>query len=169
MRVGLEQSLNNQPAMMSIEQVKTLVREYGQLLVEQLAAKNDSLGQLLLAENAKNPEVVVLPSGLQYQVISKGWGETYPTKGERLIVHYDCWLIDGKKIDSSVDRMKPFEFVLGLEQVIPGWEEIAYMMHEGDKFKLWVPSELGYGINSTLQGIPPGSTLIYELKILEIK
>lgn len=169
MRIGLEQSLHNQSVLMSTEQVKTLVREYGQLIIEELGAKNDSIDHVVLLENAKNPEVISLPSGLQYQVISDGWGETYPTKGDRLIVHYDCWLFNGKKVDSSIDRMKPYEFVVGLEQVIPAWEEIALLMKEGDKFKIWVPSKLAYGYTTSIPNIPPGSALIYEMKILEIK
>jgi FKBP-type peptidyl-prolyl cis-trans isomerase len=65
--------------------------------------------------------------------------------------------------------MKPYEFVIGLGQVIPAWEEIGTYMKEGDKFRIWVPSQLAYGYTTAIPNIPPGSALIYELKVLENK
>lgn len=166
---AFNKSLSGDSVLFSMEEVKEIVRVFGEAMIDSVYAKNEALGKAYREENASKPEVKVLESGLQFEVISSGWGEVYPVKGDRLIVHYDCYLIDGKKVDSSTDRMQPYEFVLGIGSVIAGWEEIAYKMREGDKFKVVIPATLAYEKSIATKGIPPGSTLVYEIKLLQLK
>ena len=90
-------------------------------------------------------------------------------KGNNLKVHYTGWLSsNNKKFDSSLDRKQPFEFKLGRDQVISGWNRGILGMKEGGKRKLIIPPELGYGENGSGNSIPPNSTLIFEVELLEV-
>jgi peptidylprolyl isomerase len=131
-----------------------------------LAETNQAQGDAFLAENSKKEDVITTESGLQYQVLQKGEGEENPTATSRVKVHYHGTLIDGTVFDSSVDRNEPIAF--GLNQVIKGWTEGVQLMVEGDKFRLFVPSNLGYGKGGT-GPIPPASVLIFDVELLEIQ
>lgn len=131
------------------------------------AKGNKDAGKKFLEENAKKEGVVVLPSGLQYKILESGKGKT-PTKENKVKCHYKGTLIDGKVFDSSIDRGEPIEFSVG--GVIKGWTEALQLMKEGDKWMLYIPSDLGYGDQGTPGGpIPPGATLIFEVQLLEVK
>lgn len=106
-------------------------------------------------------------SGLKYKVLKEGTGVT-PAKGDRIVVHYTGTLEDGTKFDSSVDRGKPFEFNVGMGKVIKGWDEGLLMMKEGGKRILVIPPDLAYG-SRKMANIPPNSTLIFEVELLEVK
>ena len=110
---------------------------------------------------------VTTDSGLKYIVEVFGTGEL-PKAGDKVKVHYTGTLEDGTKFDSSHDRNKPFEFSLGLGQVIKGWDEGIAAMKPGGKRKLIIPSELGYGERGSGKLIPPGATLIFDVELLEI-
>ncbi|MCK6263494.1 FKBP-type peptidyl-prolyl cis-trans isomerase [Vibrio sp. ZSDE26] len=131
-----------------------------------LAEVNQVQGDAFLAENGAKEDVTTTESGLQYQVLNKGTGETHPTATSRVKVHYHGTLIDGTVFDSSVERNEPIAF--GLNQVIKGWTEGVQLMVEGDKFRLFVPSNLGYGKGGT-GPIPPASVLIFDVELLEIQ
>lgn len=111
---------------------------------------------------------VVTESGLRYVEILIGSGEQ-PKAGNTVVVHYTGTLVDGKKFDSSLDRGQPFEFVLGRGQVIKGWDEGLASMRVGSKRKLIIPPDLGYGERGAGGAIPPNSTLIFEVELLDIK
>jgi FKBP-type peptidyl-prolyl cis-trans isomerase len=125
-----------------------------------------SKGVKFLEANKKKAGVKVTSSGLQYEVIKLGNGKK-PVASNSVKVHYTGTLIDGKKFDSSVDRGQPAEF--RLDQVIPGWTEGLQLMPVGSKFKFYIPAELAYGDNPPGEPIQPGSTLIFEVELFEIK
>jgi FKBP-type peptidyl-prolyl cis-trans isomerase FklB len=126
--------------------------------------KNIDEGEKFLAENKAREGVTETVSGLQYEVITMGTGEK-PAAEQTVKVHYTGTLLDGTKFDSSVDRGEPAEF--GVNQVIPGWQEAIQLMPVGSKFKFYIPFELAYGEAGT-GPIPPYSTLIFEVELLEI-
>lgn len=92
-----------------------------------------------------------------------------PKTGDRVVVHYTGWLLDGTKFDSSVDRKQPFEFLLGKGQVIRGWDEGVATMQVGDKVQLTIPPHLAYGRYGAGGVIPPDATLVFEVELLAIR
>lgn len=133
---------------------------------KKLAIENVASGKAFLAKNKLNEGVVQTASGLQYQVLIKGEGSVHPSANSTVKVHYHGLLLDGKVFDSSVERGKAISFPLN--QVIKGWTEGVQLMVVGDKFKFFIPAELGYG-NSAAGSITPGSLLIFEVELLEIQ
>lgn len=127
--------------------------------------ENIRLGQVFLDENALADGVKSTASGLQYKVLEAGSGGTNPVATDRVKVHYHGTLIDGTVFDSSVDRGEPITF--GLNQVIPGWTEGLQLMVEGEKSRLFIPSNLAYG-NRAAGKIKPGSTLIFDVELIGI-
>lgn len=117
-------------------------------------------------------KVVTTESGLKYEDIIVGTGNS-PKKGDIVIVHYTGRFENGEKFDSSLDRGRPFEFRIGMGQVIKGWDEGVLSMKAGGKRKLTIPGELGYGKNGISQGgktiIPPNATLLFDVEFLGTK
>jgi len=121
-----------------------------------------------LARNKTRKEVITLPSGLQYEVLTKGdTTSVTPKLQDTVVAHYAGTLIDGKKFDNSYDRGQPL--TIPVAGVIKGWTEILQLMHIGDKFKVFIPSELGYGERGAGADIPGGAALIFEMELLEIR
>jgi peptidylprolyl isomerase len=119
-------------------------------------------------EKKSMSEIVTTASGLKYEVIAEGNGAA-PKAGQTVIVHYTGTLEDGTKFDSSRDRNDPFSFKLGAGQVIKGWDEGLALMKVGDRRKLTLPPELGYGARGAGGVIPPNATLIFDVELLGIK
>ncbi len=126
---------------------------------------NIAAGKAFLATNAKKEGVVTLASGLQYKIIREGTG-IQPTIDDRVKTHYHGTTIDGKVFDSSVERGEPATF--GVRQVIQGWQEGIPLMKEGAKYILYIPQKLAYGMQSPSADIPAGSTLIFEVELIEV-
>lgn len=116
--------------------------------------------------DANNLDSIRTSSGLIYIPSKKGKGRT-PLPGTRVAVHYDGFLLNGTKFDSSYDRGAPFEFVVGYGQVIKGWDEVLQLMHEGDEFKVILPYYLAYG-DQMMGKIPAFAALVFEMKLIKI-
>jgi FKBP-type peptidyl-prolyl cis-trans isomerase len=129
------------------------------------APKHKEAGKKFLAENKTKDGVVETASGLQYKVIKAGEGPK-PKATDNVKVHYTGKLLDGTVFDSSVERGEPASFALN--QVIPGWTEGVQLMSKGAKYEFWIPSELAYGERGTGGTIPPGSTLMFEVELIDI-
>ncbi len=113
-------------------------------------------------------DYVVTDSGLKYYDLEEGTGET-PKEGQAVQAHYTGWLEDGTKFDSSLDRGRPFQLMLGVGHVIPGWDEGLSTMKVGGKRQLVIPPDLAYGEKGAGEGlIPPNATLIFELELLSV-
>ena len=112
-------------------------------------------------------KMVTTASGLKYTDLVVGKGAS-PVAGKQVKVHYTGTLENGKKFDSSVDRNEPFSFVIGVGQVIPGWDEGVMTMKVGGKRKLIIPSKLGYGASGAGGVIPPNATLLFDVELLDV-
>ena len=112
-------------------------------------------------------KMVTTASGLKYTDLVVGKGAS-PVAGKQVKVHYTGTLENGKKFDSSVDRKEPFSFVIGVGQVIPGWDEGVMTMKVGGKRKLLIPSKLGYGASGAGGIIPPNATLLFDVELLDV-
>ena len=129
------------------------------------AEVNQAAGEKFLEENSTRDGVVALDSGLQYRIVAKGTGET-PTETDTVIVHYRGRLLDGTEFDSSFGRDEPTELMVA--QVIPGWQQALQRMPVGSNWEVWVPSNLGYGVQG-VGDIGPNETLHFEIQLIEIK
>ena len=130
------------------------------------AADNRAEGEAFLEENAERAGVVTLSSGLQYEVLEEGDGAT-PKRRSTVVVHYAGTLIDGTPFDSSIARGEPAKFPVN--RVISGWTEALQLMQVGDKWRLFIPADLAYGDRGVGPVIAPGSTLIFEVELLEVQ
>lgn len=137
-------------------------QQQGQL--DQLAQKNREAGEAFLAENAEREGVQTTESGLQYEVIEEGNGQS-PQASDQVQVHYTGELLNGEVFDSSRERGQPVTF--GLSQVIPGWTEGLQLMSEGARYKLYIPSDLAYGAGGQ-QAIGPNETLVFDVELLAV-
>ncbi|XP_022313355.1 peptidyl-prolyl cis-trans isomerase FKBP1A-like isoform X1 [Crassostrea virginica] len=107
--------------------------------------------------------------GVEKKVLQEGDGSTYPKAGQTVVVHYTGTLTNGKKFDSSKDRGKPFEFKIGMSQVIKGWDEGVMTMSVGEKAVLTCSPDYAYGSSGVGGVIPPNATLIFEVELLGLK
>merc|ERR1719506_478399 len=107
--------------------------------------------------------------GVEVETITPGDGKTFPKKGDKLSMHYTGTLTDGSKFDSSRDRGSPFEFTIGVGQVIRGWDEGVIQMSVGQRATLKISSDFGYGSRGAGGVIPPNADLIFDVELLGIK
>lgn len=170
---GVQDALKKKQPLLTPEKQAEVMGKFQQQLMAQRTArleaaekKNSEAAAKFMAENAKKPGVTALPSGLQYQVIASGKGAS-PKATDRVKVHYIGTLLNGEVFDSSVKRGEPASFQV--DQVIPGWTQALQKMKVGDKWKLFIPPELGYGKRGAPGGrIEPGMALIFEVELLDV-
>lgn len=165
---GVRDQLAGDPAQVDdaeAERVLTALMERRQAEADNRALENLEEGLAFLEQNGKRDGVVTLESGLQYEVLKQGKGEK-PTPTDTVTTHYEGRLIDGTVFDSSYQRGQPASFPLN--RVIPGWTEGLQLMSPGAKYRLYVPSDLAYGEQGAGRVIPPNSTLIFDVELLEI-
>lgn len=162
---GVEAVYKQEKPEISFDEAKQIINEYFTNLQNEIAEENRRAGEAFLAENAKRPGVVVLPSGLQYEVLKEGTGRK-PKATDKVQCHYHGTLIDGQVFDSSIQRGTPAVF--GVNQVIPGWVEALQLMPEGSRWKLYIPSNLAYGEQGAGGSIPANAALVFEVELIKI-
>lgn len=169
---GLKQGSNGQKPNLTEQEMAQALTQYKknneskQLeQFKQLAAKNLKDGETFLANNASQVSVITRPSGLQYQVLKAGSGQT-PKATSKVKVDYEGRLIDQTVFDSSIARNQPVEFQVS--QVIAGWTEGLQLMKEGAKYRFFIPARLGYGEIGSGDSIAPNSMLIFDIELIQV-
>lgn len=156
----------------SNQEAQKIVTEYFSKQEEKMQAERaekgkaaKEAGEAYLKENATKEGVVTTASGLQYMILQEGNGKQ-PKATDSVKCHYEGFLTDGTLFDSSVQRGEPAIF--GLQQVIAGWTEGLQLMKEGAKYRFFIPYRLGYGESGAGASIPPYSTLIFDVELIEV-
>ena len=171
---AIHDALNGKPSIFSEEETEAIIAEQKKIEAAKQeeenadAAANLEKGKAFLAENAKKEGVTTLPSGVQYRVIASGDASgTSPKASDTVEVHYEGRRIDGKVFDSSYKRGKPASFPVS--GVVKGFSEALQNMKPGDKWEVFIPSELGYGERARGADIRANETLIFTLELIGIK
>ena len=162
---GIKNVFKNEPLLMQQQECSSIVQQYMQEASAVKATKARGEGQRFLTENKKKEGILTTASGLQYQVVTKGKGKA-PMTSDQVTVHYTGKLLDGTVFDSSVQRGSPATF--GVTRVISGWTEALQLMHEGDKWILFIPDNIAYGEQGRPPQIPPFSVLVFELELIKV-
>jgi FKBP-type peptidyl-prolyl cis-trans isomerase FklB len=161
---GMNDALKSGKTLLNEQQANAIIMSFVQKESAEKAAGNKKAGAEFLAANKTKPGVVVLPSGLQYMILKEGTGPK-PTATDKVKCHYEGSLIDGSVFESSIKNGKPIDF--NVNGVIPGWTQALQLMPVGSKWRLFIPSDLGYGDQGS-GAIKPGATLIFDVELLEI-
>ena len=162
---GVNDALKSNKTLLNEQQANEIIMSFMQKESAEKASGNKKAGAEFLAANKNKSGVVTLASGLQYLVLKEGTGPK-PTATDKVRCHYEGSLIDGTVFESSVKNGKPVDFAVN--GVIPGWTEALQLMPVGSKWRLFIPSNLAYGDQQASQLIKPGSTLIFDVELLEI-
>ena len=163
---AFEDVYNAKTFLLTPEQSSMTIQKQLQAFMAGKSEKVKEEGRKFLAENKKRPGVVELPNGLQYEILKAGTGPK-PKATDTVRAHYIGSLINGQEFDNSYKRGQPLQIPVG--GVIQGWIQALQMMPVGSKWKLFIPSNLGYGDNGAGNGaIPGGATLIFEIELIEI-
>lgn len=149
----------------SHKEAQEIVNSFFMELQKKANEENIENGKIVLERNKTNPNIKVLESGLQYEILKEGNGKK-PSLTDRVQCHYEGSLVNGQVFDSSIKRGEPAVF--GVNQVIPGWVEALQLMPEGSKWRLYIPYNLGYGENGAGDLIPPFSTLIFDVELIKV-
>ena len=166
--LGLTDAFNGEPSRVGAAEMTASFQVIRARMQAEQAAQAEAAaaaGREYLVQNAQREGVVVLESGLQYEVLNEGVGPK-PTAEAHVRTHYHGTLVDGTVFDSSYERGQPAEFPVN--GVIPGWVEALQLMNTGSKWRLHVPSELAYG-GQAVGSIPPHSVLVFDVELLDIR
>lgn len=164
---AMDDVFKQRKTLLTEEQCGMTLQQKLQEFAQKKLGEEKAKGTAFQEANKKKPGVTVLPNGLQYEIMKQGDNGLKPKAEDTVVVHYTGTLINGKKFDSSVDRGEPATFPLN--GVIRGWTEILQLMSKGSKWKVVIPSELGYGERGAGGDIGPNATLIFEIELLDIK
>lgn len=156
---------NNKDLTISEEEANMNIQKKLQEFMSKKISADKEAGEKFLEANKERPGVITLPDGLQYEIVTKGSGPI-PKETDTVKVNYIGSLIDGKEFDNSYKRGQPI--TIPVTGVIRGWVEALQMMPVGSKWKLFIPSDLGYGDRGAGGVIPGGATLVFEMELLEI-
>lgn len=163
---GIQDVFTKKNLQIDQEECSMIVQTYMQAAMEKKVVAMQAEEKAFLSANKLKPGVKETASGLQYQIITSGTGKT-PTADDEVTVHYEGKLIGATEpFDSSIKRGEPATF--GVGQVIAGWTEALQLMKEGDKWMLFIPSDLGYGERGAGGQIPPYATLIFEVELIKV-
>ncbi|QDV21697.1 Peptidyl-prolyl cis-trans isomerase Mip precursor [Gimesia panareensis] len=169
---GIIDAMTKQKPQMTEDEIRATLlafqeqlRKDAQTKMEKEAQANVAKGKKFLADNAKKEGVKTTKSGLQYKVIKSGSGKT-PKLTDEVTTHYRGTLIDGTEFDSSYKRKQPATFPVN--RVIGGWTEALQLMKEGDKWQLFIPSDLAYGQRGSGPDIGPNEVLIFDIELLKV-
>ncbi|MGN6542706.1 MAG: FKBP-type peptidyl-prolyl cis-trans isomerase [Ginsengibacter sp.] len=157
--------LNNKPLTISEDECNMNIQQKLQQFMATKVSAVKEAGKKFLEENKKRPGVITLPDGLQYEIITKGTGPI-PKATDTVQANYIGTLINGEEFDNSYKRGTPL--TIPVSGVIRGWTEALELMPVGSKWKLFIPSDLGYGDRGAGGAIPGGSALIFEIELLNI-
>lgn len=162
---AIDQSLKKQTTYLTAEEANACIGGAVQAKAEKATSAEKEKGRVFLEQNKRKAGVKVTASGLQYEVLAEGSGPK-PALGDTIMAHYKGTLMDGKEFDNSYTRGQPLQ--IPVAGVIPGWTEALQLMNTGSKWRLYIPSSLGYGDYGAGGEIPGGATLIFEVELLEI-
>ena len=158
--------MSNSTPSMSPQEANEIIQQFFSKKQEEMIGNNLEEGKSFLEENSKKENVVSLPSGLQYEILTEGSGEI-PKATDKVKCHYHGTLLNGTVFDSSVQRGQPAVF--GVNQVIKGWVEALQLMAVGSKRRLFIPSHLAYGEQGAGNSIEPNAALIFDVELLGIE
>jgi FKBP-type peptidyl-prolyl cis-trans isomerase len=163
---GSKTLMTEEEAGSALKQLQTDLRAKQEAKMAKDGESNKKEGEAFLAANKSKPGVVVLPSGLQYKILTTGTGAK-PKASDTVVCNYRGTLISGKEFDSSYKRGEPATFPVS--GVIKGWTEALQLMPVGSKWQLFIPSDLAYGAQGPNSDIGPNATLIFEVELISIK
>jgi FKBP-type peptidyl-prolyl cis-trans isomerase FklB len=162
---ALKDVLQEEDFLIELEEANQLVSQY----LQSKTIKANEIAQQremdFFEENASRKGVITTDSGLQYEIIETGQGNT-PGQEDKVTVHYTGTLLDGRKFDSSRDRGQPATFPVN--GVIPGWTEVLQLMKEGDRWRVFIPFQLAYGERGAGDVIPPFATLVFDVELISV-
>ncbi len=168
MQRALDDMFNKKTMLLNDQQANAVIQTTLQASVAKKSDGEKDKAAKFLAENKKRAGVITLPNGLQYEVLKSGDANSVmPQLQDTVVAHYAGTLVDGKEFDNSYKRGEPLQ--IPVAGVIRGWTEILQKMHIGDKWKVFIPSELGYGDRGAGADIPGGAALIFEMELIAVK
>ncbi len=172
---AIKEEMDGKEKTLPADEMNTFMQEFMQKQQEKKlteagskATENKKKGEEFLNKNKTNPKVKTTASGLQYEVLQEGDGKTKPNASDVVLVKYTGKLLDGSVFDSTdKNGGQPMEINLG--GVIKGWTEGIQLMSKGSKYKFYIPSDLAYGDHGAGGAIPGGSTIVFEVELVDIK
>lgn len=169
LQAGIVSGYLNQEPQIPMTEIQAAMEEMNEIMKQKHMAnaqEGAAEGEAYLAENAKRDGVIVLESGLQYEIVTAGEDGDTPNAESKVRTHYHGTFINGDVFDSSYQRGEPVEFPVN--GVIPGWTEALQLMTKGAKWKLYIPYNLAYGEQGAPGAIPPLSALVFDVELLDI-